>query len=148
MQDYFENEIKRTEQELVDLKTAQQKFAGVVPILSKSINVSIPLKLNSSKTAATGTQLYRITTAQDSILVATLAKYYDNVYVEMQVPQATRQMTARLGKISNNVYILDVGAFGTAGANSDVTTLINGGSVTLTNTLTVQSTNDFTLEAI
>lgn len=145
MQSYFESEIKRTEQELVDLKTAQQKFAGVVPTLSKYIDVSIPLSLNSSQTTASGSKIYKITTSDDAIIVPTLSKYYDDVTKYLWTPRATRAMTMQFGRLSDGVYIILVQAFGTEGSGSDVSTLINGGSVTLTNRLTVQATNDFTL---
>lgn len=148
MDNYFEREIMALEREIRQLKTAQQKSAGQVPTVSHSAQVQIPLRLNSSQTTASGTAIFRVTTPQNSYIVVTLAKYYDNILVSARVPRETRNMVSRLGKIDQNTYLIELLANGTEGANSDVTTLRNGGSVTLENTLTVQCTDEFTLEQI
>ena len=149
MQDYFESEILRTEQELTDLKTSQQKFAGEVPLVIKSINVSIGLSLDSSQTTARGEQKFKITMSKPSMFVPTLAHYYDDVSKSEDSPRTTRYMYFMAGKIGDNQYLVRVIAYGTEwSAGSDVETIKGGGSVTLTNTLTVQSTDDFTLEAL
>lgn len=148
MDNYFERELMNIEREIRQLKTSQQKFAGQVPTTFQSISIRIPLRLNSSRTSASGQARYRITTVQNSFVVATLAKYYDNILVFSELPRKTRSMSLVIGKASANVYIVQILANGTEGANSDVATLINGGSVELENTLTVQSTDEFTVEIL
>lgn len=149
MQNYFDNELKTIERELIRLKTSQQKFAGEVPLVTKSINVDLPLSLNTTRTTARGEKKLKIIVDKPSLFVATLAHYYDDVTKSADDPRTTRMMYHFVSKISNNQYLVDVVAYGTQrGNNNDVQTLINGGSVVLSNTLTVTATDDFRLEEI
>lgn len=148
MDNYFEHEIMTLERELRQLKTAQQKSAGQVPTVYQTTSIQIPLHLGSSQSTARGEATFKITTPKSSYIIATLAKYFDNVLVSAKVPRETRSMIITLGKLSENSYSVHIIANGTEGANSDVTTLRDGGSVVLENSLTVQSTDNFTLEQI
>ena len=148
MENYFDSQLLSMKRELLALKQAKQKFAGSIPMVKQSVDVSIPLSLNSSQTSATGEKLFKITTTHDAILVPTLTTYYDDVTKHGQTPNTTRYMLPMLGRLSSNVFLVRIDAFGTQGNDSDVTTLINGGSVTLTNKLTVIGTDEFTLEAL
>lgn len=148
MDNYFEREIMTLERELRQLKTAQQKSAGQVPTIFKSISFNVPLSLDSSQTTAHGSAAFRVTTADNCLIIPTLAKYYDNIALAEYIPLKTRYMTIVVGKLAQNTYLIELSARGTEGANSDVSTLIGGGSVVLDNTLTVQSTDEFTLEQI
>lgn len=146
MDNYFEREIMAMERELRQLKTAQQKSAGLVPTKSKSLSFSVSLHLNSYSTSAIGTASFKVTTTNDCLIIPTLSKYYDNITLSEYVPLKTRYMVFEIGKLTQNVYLISISARGTEGANSDVTTLQNGGSVVLDNIITVQGTDDFTLE--
>lgn len=148
MDNYFEREIMTLEREIRQLKTAQQKSAGQVPTIFKSISFNVPLSLNSSQTTAHGSAAFRVTTTDNCLIIPTLAKYYDNIALAEYIPLKTRYMTITIGKIAQYTYLIELSARGTEGANSDVSTLIGGGSVVLDNTLTVQSTDEFTLERI
>lgn len=148
MDNYFEQEIMALEREIRQLKTAQQKSAGQVPTIFKSISFNVPLSLDSSRTMARGSAFFKVTTANNCLIIPTLAKYYDNVALAEYIPLKTRYMTITIGKLAQNSYLIGLSARGTEGANSDVSTLIGGGSVVLNNTLTVQSTDEFTLEQI
>lgn len=148
MDNYFEREIMTLERELRQLKTAQQKSAGQVPTIFKSISFNVPLSLDSSQTMARGSAAFKVTTVDNCLIIPTLAKYYDNVALAEYIPLKTRYMTITIGKLAQNTYLIELSARGTEGANSDVSTLIGGGSVVLDNTLTVQSTDEFTLEQI
>lgn len=148
MDNYFEREIMTLERELRQLKTAQQKSAGQVPTIFKSISFTVPLGLDSSQTMARGSAAFKVTTTDNCLIIPTLAKYYDNVALAEYIPLKTRYMTITIGKLAQNTYLIELSARGTEGANSDVSTLIGGGSVVLDNTLTVQSTDEFTLEQI
>lgn len=148
MDNYFEREIMTLEREIRQLKTAQQKSAGQVPTIYKSISFNVPLSLNSSQTIARGSAAFKVTTADNCLIIPTLAKYYDNVALAEYLPLKTRYMVLAIGKLAPNTYLIELSARGTEGANSDVSTLIGGGSVVLDNTLTVQSTDEFTLERI
>lgn len=150
MQNYFDRELSQMEKELLRLKTSQQKFAGSVPTIEKSIQISIPLGLNSSQTVAEGEKLYKIISEGNVLAFPTLAKYYDDITKSTSVWALTRYFTLRLGILDGNFCFL-IYAQGTGfgyGQNSDVQTLINGGTVTLQNTLTVAATDDFTLEEV
>lgn len=148
MDNYFEREIMTLEREICQLKTAQQKSAGQVPTIFKSISFNVPLSLDSSQTMARGSAAFKVTTTDNCLIIPTLAKYYDNVALAEYIPLKTRYMTITIGKIAQYTYLIELSARGTEGANSDVSTLMGGGSVVLDNTLTVQSTDEFTLEQI
>lgn len=149
MQNYFDNEIKNIERELVRLKTSQQKFAGQVPLVTKSVQVAIPLTLNQARTTARGEKLYKLIVDKPMLFVATLAKYYDDVTKSEDYPRTTRMIYHFVSKISASQYLIEIVAYGTQiGAGNDVTTLMNGGSITLNNTLTVTATDEFRLEAM
>lgn len=148
MDNYFEHEIITLEQELRQLKTAQQKSAGQVPTIHKSLSFRVSLSLNSSQAIARGSAAFKVTTTNNCIIIPTLAKYYDNIALAEYIPLKTRYMVLTIGKLSQNEYLIKLSARGTEGVDSDVTTLQNGGSVVLENSLTVQSTDNFTLEQI
>lgn len=147
MQNYFENEIKNMERELVRLKTAAQRSSAVVSTVSQSVDISISLSLNAAQTSASGQVRYRISTESDALVSMTLAKYYDDVNIGWQVPRATRVIILEKSVMGSDIIATIIGT-GTQGANSDVSTLINGGSVTLTTTMTVMATDNFTIERI
>ena len=148
MENYFDSEIKRTEQELTNLKTSVQKFAGEVPLVQKSIDISIPLSIDSSLVPeASGKQVFKLTTPKASIFVPTLEHYYDDATKSEDFPRTTRYMYFIIGRIAENQYLIEVFAYGTQWTeDSDAEVIKRGGSVTLTNTLTVKSTDEFTLE--
>lgn len=147
MDNYFEQEIMALERELRQLKTAQQKSAGQVPTIYKSLSFNVLLYLNSSQTAAHGSATFKVTTTSNCLIIPTLAKYYDDISLAESIPLKTRyMMIVTIGKLARNTYLITLSARGTEGLDSDVTTLRNGGSVVLDNTLTVQSTDEFTLE--
>lgn len=148
MDNYFEREIMTLEREIRQLKTAQQKSAGQVPTIFKTISFNVSLSLDSSQTMARGSAAFKVATANNCLIIPTLTKYYDNVALAEYIPLKTRYMTITIGKLAQNTYLIELSARGTEGANSDVSTLIGGGSVVLDNTLTVQSTDEFTLEQI
>jgi hypothetical protein len=150
MNGYFESEITRLEKELTDLKTSQQKFAGQAPLVTKSANMSIGLSITSDLIpAAIGHKAFKLTFQKPTFFVPTLAHYYDNANLSEDFPRTTRYMYFNLGRLSSNQYIIDVRAYGTQWSEgSDAEVIKGGGSVSLNNVLTVQATDDFTLEAL
>jgi hypothetical protein len=150
MNDYFENELIRIEREILNLKTSQQKFAGDVPLVTKSISVSFNLhNIGDIVPQAIGNKAYRVTFQNTALMVPTLAHYYDDANKSEDFPRTTRYMYLTVGRINSNQYIINVNAYGTQWTeNSDAEIIKRGGSVTLSNVLTVQSTDNFTLEAI
>lgn len=150
MENYFESEILRIEREILAIKTSQQKFAGEVPLVTKTGSVSINLSITSDIVpAAIGQQAFRLTFQNTAFFVPTLAHYYDNANLSEDFPRTTRYMYFTIGKINSNQYIILVKAYGTQWTeNSDAEVIRRGGSVTLTNTLTVQATDNFTLEVL
>lgn len=146
MQNYFDREITQLQKELLRLKTSQQKFAGQVPTISKSINFNIPLRISTSGFSAIGQKNFRIVVNNNAFFTSTLSTYYDDVTKHATVPLETRYMTIQNTFMGGSYYVR-VFAHGTeSGANSDLATLRNGGSVSLTNKLTIICTDDFTIE--
>ena len=147
MQNYFDTELKNIKKELIGLKTSQQKFAGAVPLVTKSIQIDMPLSLNQAQTTAKGELYYQISFDKPTLFTVSFAKYYDDVTKSEDYPRTTRVMYFYVSKLSTKSYLVNALAYGTQwGEGNDVRTLINGGSVVLSNTLTVTATDDFRLE--
>lgn len=148
MENYFNREVLQLERELLRLKTSQQKFAGSVPTAKKSININVPLSLDAGGFTATGKLYCRITVKNGSLVYPTLQKYYDNVMLSPYTESRTRVFTLDMYNDGDNI-ILEIIATGTNyGQNNDMDTLKNGGSVSLTNTITVVATDNFELEVL
>lgn len=145
MENYFNNETARMTREITTLKTAAQKSSGQIEMASKSISVSIPLSLNASQTSASGSAYFVIKSSKPVISFVTLDHYYDDITKANLTPRQTRSLSIVKYVAPNGIGVRVLG-YGTQGPNSDVTTLINGGSVTLTATMTINCTDDFNIE--
>lgn len=148
MDNYFSSEITRIEKELTQIKTSMSKSAGVIQTVVQSVDVSVPLALNSARTSATGSKSYRIRPEKDAIIVSTLNWYSENVLIDHWTPRQVRKVYIEETETGGN-RIIKVNAVGTqAGENSDVQKLINGQSVSINTKLTIRATCNFTVEAI
>lgn len=148
MDNYFSSEITRIEKELTQIKTSMSKSAGVVQTVVQSVDVNVPLSLNTAQTSATGANSYRIRPEKDAIIVCTLNWYSENVLIDHWTPREVRKVYIEETETGGN-RIVKVNAVGTqAGGNSDVQKLINGQSVTISAKLTIRATCNFTVEAI
>ncbi len=148
MNNYFDRELKQLERELTYLKTARQKSATAVGLISHSVSVSIPLALNSSQTNATGYKAYAIDNGEyDQLATATLNWYIDNIYdywKPTQLADSARKASIQMGIYRNN----QTAVVRVTGSHADIETLKGGGSVSVNVTLTVTSTGDFTLRSL
>lgn len=148
MENYLSSEIIQIEKELTRLKTSMAKSAGVIQTVSTSLDVNVPLALNTARTSATGSKTYRITPEKDAIIVCTLNWYSENVLIDHWTPREVRKLYLEETE-SGGDRLVDVEAVGTQfGGDSDVQKLINGQSVTISAKLTIRATCDFTVEAV
>lgn len=148
MNDYFDSEILRIERELSNLKVSQQKFAGDMVTVTKTIGLNMPLIL-VTPTLARAIVKIRLTVDDSAIISFTLNKYYDNIMLNKKYPRETRSAQLTISKYSSGQYLAQITAFGTqTGYNNDVEVLSGGGSVVLNYTLSVQCTDDFEMEII
>lgn len=146
MEDYFEQEIKQLNQEILYLKTSVQRSAGAVPIISKTITVEIPLVLKGDIIyTCSGRVDYVITPDGDSPIMATLDRYFDDITKATTSPPQTRQANVILGGRTDERIALVVTA---QGDRNDVATLQGVGSVTLSYQLTIRAMNDFIIERL
>lgn len=145
MDNYFVNEIERTERELLALKTSIVKSGSVVAMLKKSIGYSIPLALNAAQTSATGYVYFKVTVDNDCMVNVTLNKYIDNLNLVFEAAPLTRVVICKYQKMSDLEYMIILRGIGDS---NDINTLRNGGSVTLTGTVTVTATDNFSLGAV
>lgn len=141
MQDYFDNEIKYLDKELTRLKTSMTKSSGSILTIVKSINFSIPLQ-STGFLRPSGTTKFILHTDENALFHVTLDSYYDDVMKELDGRYLTRQKYPIIANRFGDIRI-DVRGLGTI---DDEATIQGGGSVTLTGTMTVQCTNEFTLE--
>lgn len=147
MQNYFDREIKQLEKELLRLKTSQQKFAGAIPTIEKSVQLNIPLRLTSMNYAS-GDAYVKLKSDKTTLFYPSLSKYYDDISLTPSTWYLTRQCSILSYYINGEIY-LHIYAVGTNhGQNNDVEVLENGGSVTVTNKLTVIGIDNFTLEVV
>lgn len=143
MQDYFDNEIKYLDKELTRLKTSMTKSSGSILTVVKSVNFSIPLQ-STGFLRPSGTTKFILHTDENALFHVTLDSYYDDVMKELDGRYLTRQKYPIIANRFGNIRI-DVRGLGTI---DDEATIQGGGSVTLTGTMTVQCTNEFTLEQV
>lgn len=147
MENYFSSEIAGVQKELTRLKTSMSKSAGVIQTVAKSLDVSVPLSLNSSRTTATGSVSYRVRPEKDAIIVSSLNWYSGNPLVDHITPRTVRKVYIKETENNGN-RIIRVGAIGTQfGGDNDVQKLINGESVSITAKLTIRATCEFVVEA-
>lgn len=143
MQDYFDNEIKHLTRELTALKTSMVKSSGSILSVSKSYNFSIPLQ-SSGFLYPSGTVKFVLHTDGNALFHVTLDSYYDDVMKQLDGSDLTRLKYVVIAQRFGNIRI-DVRGLGT---KDDEATIRGGGSVTLTGAMTIQCTNEFTLEAV
>lgn len=151
MNDYFDREVLSVERELVRLKTAAQKSSQVVDTVAKTVSVNVPLSVVSGGTTCKGEVHYAVSCDTDSIIMATLNWYHGNIYDEWQVPRISRAMKVDKVRMSNDNIGLIITAYGTnysADGTDDLTKLKNGQSVTISASLTVRCTDNFTVGAL
>lgn len=148
MNDYFEREFLILERELVRLKTAAQRSSGTVATVSKTIKVVIPLSLNSSGTSCSGDITYRVIPETNSLVIATLDWYHENIQNDWEIPRTSRAVALYETQVDNGGLQLRVAAEGTqysSTGTSDVQKLQNGQSVSIEVNLTILATNNFTI---
>lgn len=143
MQDYFDNEIKYLDKELTRLKTSMTKSSGSILTVVKSVNFSIPLQ-STGFLRPSGTTKFILHTDENALFHVTLDSYYDDVMKELDGRYLTRQKYPIIANRFGDIRI-DVRGLGTI---DDEATIQGGGSVTLTGAMTVQCTNEFTLEQV
>lgn len=145
MDNYFDQEVKMIQKELVRLKTSAQKSAGMVPTVSKSVNLNIPLVLDSLSMICSGTVVYKVNVSEDALIVPTLDWYYGDVMQNDHLPYTTRAANAVFGRYSDGSYVVMVTVRGTM---DDSIAISGGSSISVPVVLTVRCSDTFTLEAI
>lgn len=144
MENYFSNEIKQVDRELLHLVTAAQKSAGVVPSIAETIQVDVPLALSASGYISTGIVDYKITPTKTALIMATLGIYYDDIMANHASPATSRIRRLIFGKNVDGDYIARIYV---TGNDDDTETLRGGGSVSVPVSLTVRCKGNFTLGA-
>lgn len=142
MQEYFEREITTMEKELRWLKTSVVKSGAAISSIVKTIPYNIPLNLASS-TNANGNMLFKLTLHENAVFDPTLDIYYDDV--TLGPLGDTRRRAVQTYWLNEHQYVLRIGVWGDS---DDIATLTGGGSVEMSGTLTVTSTDEFTLETM
>lgn len=143
MQNYFDNEIKNIERELLALKTASTVSSIPLELTEQSTQLSIPLYLSIYQTTATGAVAYKIVSDGDLIIYPYLSWYYEDIY-DVDVQGEIRYLKlANLYQDGAPVVLIQA-----RGSEEDIKKMVGGESITLTATLTVVATRDFTLEKI
>lgn len=144
MREYFDQEIKMLEKEITALKTSMAKSAGMIVMAEKTVDVTISLTLPSDTAIApSGVAQVQAAGVGGGFLMATLDKYYDDISLASG-DYDTRKRWIWLS-MADGTIVVNIGASGTW---EDGQTIRQGGSVSITAKLTVQATEDFTLEAI
>lgn len=149
MHNYFEREITALERELYLLKTAAQRSSGTVETLSRTLQLNLPLSMNAAQTTCSGDIYYVVNCDSDSIVNATLDWYYENVADAWKSYRPTRSATLDRFMLSDGSLLLRVVVYGSdwsSDASDDLSKLKNGQSVSIPVKLTVQCTDNFTLE--
>lgn len=143
MQNYFDNEIKNIERELLALKTASTVSSIPLELIQRSVQISIPLQLSIYQTTATGAVAYKIVSDEDLIVYPYLSWYYENIY-DIEVTGEHRYLRM-MSLFQDGAPLIFINA---RGSENDIQRMIGGESITLTANLTVVATRNFTMEKV
>lgn len=143
MQNYFDNEIKNIERELLALKTASTVSSIPLELIQRSVQISIPLQLSIYQTTATGAVAYKIVSDEDLIVYPYLSWYYENIY-DIEVTGEHRYLRT-MSLFQDGAPLILINA---RGSENDIQRMIGGESITLTANLTVVATRNFTMEKV
>lgn len=149
MQNYFENEVKNVERELLWLKTSGQKSASAIDTASEKISLNVNLEyqeISYLTGSARASKWYRVRTDDDAIIVPTLSWYYGDISQAANPEFTTREIQMSTG-IMNGVFVIGLYFIGTEkGDNSDAARVKRGETVTVSVDLNIVCTSEFTVE--
>lgn len=146
MENYFTNEIKQIEREMMWLKTAQQKSASVISTITKSIVVTADLWLiiTGDSPQAGDYLFYEIIPEKDALIFPTLDWYAEDITQASTVlPQLTRTIELEQMILPNGNAGVKLTFRGTQGSGSDTEKVVNGQTVQVSANLTVTCTSNF-----
>ena len=147
MDNYFDRGIKMLERELTYLKTAKQKSASSLELITKTVPVSIPLVLGAYQTTAVGRKAFSIIKDDDALIVPYLDWYTENIY--NQYLPSYEQGSVRKVRFDYGVYNgSDVIAITATGSRSDIDAMVGGASITVSFNMIIKSTADFNVSAL
>lgn len=149
MDNYFNRELNYLKKELTRLKTAGQKSASSAKLVKQTVNVSTNLvweDISDPYGSARSWVIYEITPNSDSIIVATLNWYYDDINSSYLTTQSTREIQLKQVILPNGKPGVQLYFIGTEnGPDSDAARAKNGETITVSVNLTVTCTDNFTL---
>lgn len=142
MDNYFDSEIKRTNKEILNLKTSGQKSAVTVPVSKKTIDITVSLELMGSGNPR-AYKSYRVETNSRALVFATLDKYFDDIMInDHRWNPDTRKARVYVVKVSKLVYYVNIMFIGDG---NDYNVVSGGGTARMSRTLTVKCTDNFTM---
>ena len=145
MQDYFENEIKRLEKEILFLKSSMKKNAGVIGLYRQYIELPMVLQDTGGVVPSNKTYIKINTNNINQLFFITFDKYYDDTLAPGKTEFGYyRQRYHQLRVLNGNLMIKAVAL----GTYADQATIEGGGTVSLPIKMTVYSTDEFTLEQV
>lgn len=145
MREYFSQEIKSLEDELLALKSAMAKSAGVIMLHKEEMSLNIAFDNDGDIGPPSKVVSIKIISGENRPLYfVTLDKYYDDLSPGSTEFGRTRHRWFRLEEVNGNILI----KLTVIGTEDDRITLNTGGSVVVPVKLTVYGTNLFSLEAI
>ena len=145
MENYFDSEIKRLQREIKNLKTTGQKSAANVPIVTKTLSIELELKLGGSGNPRAHKD-YVITTNSEALVMATLDKYFDDIYInDHQWNPDTRKSSVGVGYYDYCSYSVRVNFFGDG---NDYIAVRDGRTLKMSRTLTISCTDDFNIREL
>lgn len=149
MDNYFNRELNYLKKELTRLKTAGQKSASSASLVKQTVSISTNLvweDLSDPYGSARSWVIYEITPNSDSIIVATLNWYYDDINSSYLTTQSTREIQLKQVILPNGKPGVQLYFIGTEnGPDSDAARAKNGETITVSVNLTVTCTDNFTL---
>ena len=149
MDNYFNRELNYLKKELTRLKTAGQKSASSAKLVKQTVSISTNLvweDLSDPYGSARSWVIYEITPNSDSIIVATLNWYYDDINSSYLTTQSTREIQLKQVILPNGKPGVQLYFIGTEnGPDSDAARAKNGETITVSVNLTVTCTDNFTL---
>ena len=142
MDNYFDSEIKRLNDEITWLKTSGQRSALVIPTVSKTVTKQIKFEyLDSGYTF--GGAYFTVTSEHYAVVMATLDQYYSDITLNDHHSNNSRSAKIILYKPYPNTTSMTINCIGN---QTDYNKVLNGETVTMTVKLTIRCTSNFTIE--
>lgn len=144
MENYFTQELKQLKREITNIKTSAQKSAGSIKTSVQSVSMSVDLQIVDSGLPVAKKE-YIIESNTTDLAMVTLDNYYADIYRNDHSSNPSRSTKLFVYRVDDTRLRADV-IF--KGDENDWNTISGGGTVSMSATMTIRCTNNFTISEV